>query len=290
MALRTRNAAILASAALTTFLGTSGWIGAGVASAAVNTPSSGVAAADPPITPGSGYQIFTWSGGGTPFNSEGPFTYTAAAPSVVTVTDAFCKGDVFRVYDNGNPIGDTSTVAAAATCPAGGDTTDPNVAVHDTAYSHGHFLVPAGNHAITIQTIVNPFSSGGAYLRVDTCTVFTPDGSGIFTGTSGADVICGTAGADKISGLGGDDLIFGFAGDDQISGGDGNDTVFAGAGNDKITGGNGNDVLDGQEGDDQVSGDAGDDSLYGGVGTNQLSGGPGTDLCRYGTAASCELP
>ncbi|MFN2608945.1 MAG: calcium-binding protein [Acidimicrobiales bacterium] len=286
----------LAPATLTMLvLATSAWLAPGVAQAtpspATNGPHPPAVADDPPITPGSGFQSFSWPGGGTPFDAEGPFTYSAAAPSVVTVTDAFCKGDQFQVFDNGVAIGTTSSVPVDSSCGVAGTTSDPDVAVHDIGYSHESFLLPAGNHSITIQTIVNPFPGGGAaFLRVDTCTVFTPDANGILTGTDGPDVICGTAGNDRIAGLGGDDLIFAFAGNDQISAGDGNDTVFAGSGNDMISGGAGNDVLDGQQGDDQVVGGDGDDALYGGTGTNQLSGGTGTDTCRDGTTASCELP
>lgn len=251
-----------------------GWLAPGVARAgAAPNGGPGTVADDPPITPGSGWQTFTFDGVNS-FDFEGPFTFTSGTPAVVSVTDAFCRGDQFRVYDNAVPIGDTSPVPVDTACsPSVGNA---DAAFHDPAYSKGSFLVPAGPHSITIQAIVSPFGSGGAYLRVDACTVF---GAGDLVGTAGNDVICGSAGPDRIAALDGDDLIFTFGGDDQIAAGGGNDTVYAGAGADRIAGDAGTDALDGQEGNDLISGGDGTDTAY---------GGDGTDTCVAETRLYCE--
>jgi pimeloyl-ACP methyl ester carboxylesterase len=81
----------------------------------------------------------------------------------LNVTDDFCPGDQFRVYDFGAPIGDTPPVAISYSCPELG----PAAASVNPAYSHRTFLLGPGNHSITIQTITNPFGGGRAYLRVD---------------------------------------------------------------------------------------------------------------------------
>src|SRR5437870_1464253 len=95
---------------------------------------------DPPLVVNGGWQIFSWGAGINPFDLEGPFTFTSASPVVLKVTDAFCKGDQFRVYDNGVQIFDTTAVPVG-TCPGPADTGDPNTAFNDPTYSHGSILL-----------------------------------------------------------------------------------------------------------------------------------------------------
>jgi hypothetical protein len=101
-------------------------------------------------------------GEGPVFNEEGPFTFTSATPVTVRVTDDFCRGDQFRIFDFGVPIGDTSAVAIGA-CEEMG----PDAAFADPTYSSGSFPLGPGAHSLTIQVIVNPFGSGRGYIRVD---------------------------------------------------------------------------------------------------------------------------
>lgn len=89
-------------------------------------------------------------------------------------------------------------------------------------------LKPAGCAAIALATLVT--------------------GSGIVTGTAGADLILTGTGIDAPNGA------------------DGNDCIVAGDGNDSISGGNGNDVLYGGPGADTINGGAGTDVCYGGDG------------------------
>jgi hypothetical protein len=111
---------------------------------------------DPPIVVDAGWSATTvtppgfllgWSGRG--FNIEGPFTFTSVTAVTVRVTDDFCKGDRFRIFDFGVPIGDTS-VAAVGPCVEVG----PDAAFADPGYSSGSFNLGPGPHAISIQVIV----------------------------------------------------------------------------------------------------------------------------------------
>jgi pimeloyl-ACP methyl ester carboxylesterase len=124
---------------------------------------------DPAITVGVGWTsttqsppAFFWSGDPA-FDSEGAFTFTAQKTTLLNVTDDFCPGDQFRVYDFGTPIGDTPPVAISYTCAVLG----PAAASANPAYSHRTFVLGPGGHSITLQTITNPFGGGRAYLRVD---------------------------------------------------------------------------------------------------------------------------
>lgn len=134
----------------------------------INGGGSGVPGADPPIIVNDGWQTFYWSGSGPVYNIEGPFTFSGGAARL-TVVDAFCGGDQFAIYDNGVLIGNTSVAPPDPICE--GTAGDPDSALASSAYTRGVFLLPPGPHAITIQIVVNPFSEGGAFLRVD-----SPDG------------------------------------------------------------------------------------------------------------------
>lgn len=124
---------------------------------------------DPPITVGAGWAsttqtppAFFW-GANPAFNAEGPFTFSITGSTLLNVTDDFCPGDQFRVYDFGVSIGDTPPVAISYFCPELG----PAAASLNPAYSHRTFVLGSGSHSITIKTITNPFGGGRAYLRVD---------------------------------------------------------------------------------------------------------------------------
>lgn len=125
---------------------------------------------DPPIALNAGWSAtietppsFTWTTLSDGFNREGPFTFVSDEPVVLCVTDDFAKGDVFRVFDHGVAIGETSFVPSEISPSAG-----PDAAAADPTYSTGAFLLSPGAHAITIRAIVDPFFGGRGYLRVDT--------------------------------------------------------------------------------------------------------------------------
>ncbi len=127
---------------------------------------SGSAAAATAINVGDGWHSFTWFGGNGAPIAQGPFTFTATSVSVVTVTDAFCAGDVFGVTEGGLPIGlNTSAVAVDLPCvPSVGS---PDVALLERRYSHGRYFLLPGFHSIELTAVISPFGGGGAFVRVD---------------------------------------------------------------------------------------------------------------------------
>ena len=121
-----------------------------------------------PITLGEGWSCtpasppaFFWGGAGPVFSTD-QFSITTTGLAEVKVTDGFLKGDQFRIYDNGAPIGDTSSVPVA-----NGSTCDPDTAFADPTYSHGVFRLPPGSHLISIEVITNPYGGGAAFIRID---------------------------------------------------------------------------------------------------------------------------
>jgi hypothetical protein len=120
-----------------------------------------------PVVVGSGWQPFHWTAfGGEPVdNYDGAFTFTSHGSVMLTVADVGCKGDQFKVFNNGVEIGVTSAPTDAICDET--TTNDPDVAFADPTYSHGTFQLGPGDYAITFRTIVNPWGSGQAYFRVD---------------------------------------------------------------------------------------------------------------------------
>ena len=125
---------------------------------AVGVPATGCFPADP-----AGPGCAPSSKGNSLFVDAPPWTFTAPPAGVMlTVTDAFLNGDVFRVFDSAVAIGDTSAVAAGGSCG-----NNPKTCLADPLTSSGTFQLGAGPHSITISPTVSPFGGGAAYFRLD---------------------------------------------------------------------------------------------------------------------------
>ncbi len=128
---------------------------------------AGVAATTAGATPiafGSWQPFFFGSTGSVASGS--PFTFTSSGAAVVTVTDAYCRGDRFTVSDGATTLGTTTLVAVDLACSP--IVSDPDVALADPGYSTGRFVVGAGAHSVGIVASTSPFDGGGtAFLRLD---------------------------------------------------------------------------------------------------------------------------
>jgi len=93
-------------------------------------------------------------------------TFRSDQAILLTITDAYCTGDVFAVRDNEEVLGTTPAVPS-------NDCGRPHIsrpwrALAEDAYSHGTFVLRPGlRHEIHVRLVVNPFGSAGAYYRVD---------------------------------------------------------------------------------------------------------------------------
>ena len=120
--------------------------------------ATGCSPADP-AGPGCGPS----SAGNSVFGGAPPWTFNApAGGAVITVTDAFLRGDQFDVFDGGTLIGTTSVPVTSGDCGS-----DPDVCVADAQVSHGAFNVGPGPHSIKIVAKASPFGAGAAYFRID---------------------------------------------------------------------------------------------------------------------------
>ena len=154
-------------------------VGAAVLAALAIT---GVASATTKINVDSGWQSFITGGGVDGASTAGPWVFTSTTVAKVSVTDAFCRGDEFRVYDRDVLLGETSEVESEfPACPfelffpalARAD-----AALADPGFSHGVFFVAPGTHAIEFENkaLWSETTSGtGAFFRVDSVTVAKSD-------------------------------------------------------------------------------------------------------------------
>jgi len=115
-----------------------------------------------PIVNGGWYPFWFGESGTWAFQS---FILSASGSFGVGVTDAFCGGDSFALYDNGYFVGlvDTSCIPNDHTCPQ--YTTDP-----DTAFASGStcctglFDLSAGFHNFTLLVVASPFGYGQGFI------------------------------------------------------------------------------------------------------------------------------
>lgn len=149
----------------------------GAAALAVAVTGS-VASATTKITVDSGWQSFITGGGIDGASIAGPWVFTSTTVAKVTVTDAFCHGDEFRVYDKDVLLGETSEVASEfPACPF--ELFFPAIARADAAladptFSQGVFFIAPGAHAIEFENkaLWSDTSTGtGAFFRVDSITL-----------------------------------------------------------------------------------------------------------------------
>lgn len=142
--------------------------------------AASIATATTKTTADSGWQSFITAGGIGGASTAGPWVFTSTSVAKITVTDAFCRGEEFRVFDKDVLLGDTSEVASEfPACPfelffpalARAD-----AALADPGFSHGVFFVAPGTHAIEFENAAlwSETSSGtGAFFRVDSVAIDT---------------------------------------------------------------------------------------------------------------------
>ena len=112
------------------------------------------------VVVGGGWERFTFGEVG----SSESFCFHSKHPMVLKITDYFCSGDRFAVYDNGVFIGETGPThwdhCKTSTCDA------------DRAFESGswssltHALHP-GHHNVTVKVLLSPYSEGFGAIRVD---------------------------------------------------------------------------------------------------------------------------
>lgn len=112
-----------------------------------------------PILVDAGWQLFLFTNGG----ARMIFHISSPQPTILRITDAYCPGDSFAVYESKALLG--VTPMPTATCEH--FTTDPHVAFNSTAWSHGEFRLDPGDRHIGVLVMTSPHTAGKAFIRAD---------------------------------------------------------------------------------------------------------------------------
>jgi len=102
-----------------------------------------------------------------PFGDVGsvtPVMFNLFCPGVMNITDLWCSGDQFSIYDNGVFLGNTSS-AVYNECQS--NSTHPDYTQQSANWSHGSYDLLPGWHNISIIPIVSPYREGVGAIRVD---------------------------------------------------------------------------------------------------------------------------
>jgi hypothetical protein len=100
--------------------------------------------------------------GNSVFLDDPAWTFNLGLSAELKITDAFFKGDSFKVYDFGVLILEMPTVLALGAC---GD--DPDNCYGTAGVSYDSVSLQAGDHSLTIQVAQSPLGTGAAFFRID---------------------------------------------------------------------------------------------------------------------------
>ncbi len=114
------------------------------------------------LTMDSGWQRFSFGNKST--EAVPVWVFDLAGDGYVWLTDAYCRGDSFYIYDNSTLIGETQYTIEDG-CKT--NTTSPDDAVQDGTYGHVYFNLTGGSHTMEIDVKDSPFLAGKAFIRLD---------------------------------------------------------------------------------------------------------------------------
>jgi hypothetical protein len=100
------------------------------------------------------------------FDAQGLFTFRSDTKVLLRVTDAFCRGDRFRVLDHGRRVFTTSNVPVDSDCDRQPFATTGPEGWHDHGYSRGRHVFGPGRHRIRIRSLRSPFGGSTGWLEV----------------------------------------------------------------------------------------------------------------------------
>ena len=113
----------------------------------------------------SGWQSFSWTHPKNYRNKidwDQTFEFTLSAPAVLTVTDAYEKGDRFAIFNYGKEIGHTSYVRKSRT-----STTDFDLAASDPGWGTTAMELAAGDYQISGKLRLNAYCNSSGGIRLD---------------------------------------------------------------------------------------------------------------------------
>jgi len=96
------------------------------------------------------------------------FVMKLRKPVWLSVTDCYCPGDSFQVFDNGKPVLVTNICPEITPSCEIVNSTNAWSCLESPDFCHGVILLDTGHHNLTIATINSASGGGAAFLRMDT--------------------------------------------------------------------------------------------------------------------------
>jgi hypothetical protein len=100
------------------------------------------------------------------FDAQGLFKFTSTRRVVLRVTDAFCRGDRYRVLDHGRRKGTTTLVPVDTTCSELPFASTGPEAWNAPGYSRIRLVLRPGFHRVRIRSLRSPFGASTGFISV----------------------------------------------------------------------------------------------------------------------------
>ena len=136
-----------------------------------NRQEADEAAGDDDLKVNHGWSKFFFKGGNGAVAGTN-YIFKTKSATTLSITDAYCSGDSFLVYNHGQLILETPFVGSdnCATYEK-----HAGKAASSGKFSSGSIALESGHHNITIQTSKNPFGKGAAFIRLDAVLAKCPN-------------------------------------------------------------------------------------------------------------------
>ena len=100
------------------------------------------------------------------FDAQGLFKFSSEKRVVLRVTDAFCRGDRYRILDHGHRLAMTRAVPVDTLCAKLPFASTGPEGWNDAGYSRVRVVLAPGRHRIRIRSLRSPFGSSTGFLRI----------------------------------------------------------------------------------------------------------------------------
>jgi hypothetical protein len=100
------------------------------------------------------------------FDAQGLFKFTSQKRVALRVTDAFCRGDRYRILDHGHRKGTTSVVPIDTECAQLPFASTGPEGWNAPGYSRIRLVLQPGFHRIRVRSLRSPFGASTGFLYI----------------------------------------------------------------------------------------------------------------------------